>query len=130
MPWRSQGLLIAGGAVLALALLLAKGLVGRDFISDFIKMLPAIIIGTFLESLFRRLVLLLLLIAGATHSIHAVVNFVAERPVSRGADRPKVCFSIPPNAVTLRRDGRGWYEHPERYILLVGRATDEYKRVG
>jgi hypothetical protein len=80
--------------------------------------------------LFRRLVLLLLLIAGATHSTHAVVNFVAERPVSQGADRSKVCFPIPPNAVTLRRDDGVGTNIPERYILLVGRATDEYKRVG
>ncbi len=84
--------------VCTLAFLLAKGLVGRDFISDYIKMLPAIVIGTFVGvhlftkisgSLFRRLVLVLLLIAGATHSIHAVVKFVAEHPVSRGADSSK-----------------------------------------
>jgi len=55
-------------------------------------MLSAIMIGTFVgvhlftkinESSFRRLVLLLLLIAGATHVIHAVVDFVAEHPVSQ-----------------------------------------------
>jgi uncharacterized protein len=50
--------------------LLSKGLVGRDFIGYYIKMLPAIMLGTFVgvhlftkisEALFRRLVLLLLL---------------------------------------------------------------------
>jgi uncharacterized membrane protein YfcA len=78
--------------VCTLTFLLAKGLVGRDFMSDYVKMLPAIMIGTFVgvhlftkinESSFRRLVLLLLLIAGATHVIHAVVDFVAEHPVSQ-----------------------------------------------
>jgi hypothetical protein len=134
MPWRWQGLLIVGSPmqmlifvvqICTLALLL--GLVGRDFFSDFIKMLPAIIIGTFVESLFRRLVLLLLLIAGATHSIHAV----AERPVSQGADRSKVCFAISPNAVTLRRDG-GWYEHTGT-VYSPGRARHrriQTRRIG
>jgi uncharacterized membrane protein YfcA len=78
--------------VCTLTFLLAKGLVGREFISDYMKMLPAIMIGTFVgvhlfskinESLFRRLVLLLLLIAGATHFIHAIVDFAAEHPVSQ-----------------------------------------------
>ncbi len=65
-----------------LAYLFASGVVGGGFWSDYIKMLPAIMIGTFLgvhiftrinEALFRRLVLLLLLVAGITHAIHAVV---------------------------------------------------------
>ena len=117
--------------VCTLAFLLAKGLVGRDFISDYIKMLPAIMIGTFVGlhlftkingSLFRRLVLVLLLIAGATHSIHAVVKFVAEHPVSRGADRSKAFLGgaakkrpflsrgmLSPGVVTDRL--WGWYGH-------------------
>jgi uncharacterized membrane protein YfcA len=50
-------------------------------------MLPAIMIGTFVgvhlfrkinEVLFRRLVLLLLLVAGATHAVHALVDFLAQ----------------------------------------------------
>ncbi len=49
--------------VCTLAFLLNKGLVGREFTSDYIKMLPAILIGTFVGvhlftkingSLFRR----------------------------------------------------------------------------
>jgi uncharacterized protein len=84
--------------VCTLSFLLAKGLVGRDFMSDYVKMLPAIMIGTFVgvhlftrinESLFRRLVLLLLLIAGATHVIHAVVNFAAEHPGSQVPNDPR-----------------------------------------
>ena len=59
--------------------LLTKGLVGKGFIEDYIKMFPAIMLGTFVgvhlftkisESLFRRLILLLLLIAGLTHVAH------------------------------------------------------------
>jgi uncharacterized protein len=83
--------------VCTLTFLLSKGLVGRNFMSDYVKMLPAIMIGTFVgvhlftrinESLFRRLVLLLLLIAGATHVIHAVVNFAAEHPGSQVPNDP------------------------------------------
>jgi uncharacterized protein len=63
--------------------LLTKGLVGRDFIDDYIKMLPAIMLGTFVgvhiftkisETLFRRLVLLLLLIAGAIHAVDGTIS--------------------------------------------------------
>jgi uncharacterized protein len=63
--------------------LLTKGLVGRDFIDDYIKMLPAIMLGTFVgvhiftkisEALFRRLVLLLLLIAGAIHAVDGTIS--------------------------------------------------------
>lgn len=66
--------------------LLFKGLVGHDFIFDYVRMLPAIMIGTFIgvhlftkinELLFRRLVLLILLLAGATHAAHSVIDFVA-----------------------------------------------------
>ncbi len=54
-------------------------------------MIPAIVIGTFVgvhlftminEALFRRLVLLLLLIAGATHIIHVGVDTYIERSAS------------------------------------------------
>jgi uncharacterized protein len=74
-----------------LVYLLARGLVSRDFMADYLTMLPAIMIGTFVgvhlftrinEVLFRRLVLLLLLTAGATHCIHAIINFVAQHPAS------------------------------------------------
>jgi uncharacterized protein len=68
-----------------LTYLFARGLVDRDFFSDYLKMLPAIMIGTFVgvylftkinEATFRRLVLLLLLVAGAAHTIHAVVDYL------------------------------------------------------
>jgi hypothetical protein len=79
-----------------LAYLFASGLVDRSFFSDYLKMLPAIMIGTFVgvhlftkfnEVTFRRLVLLLLLLAGAAHTIHAVVDYLgkASSPQTAGA---------------------------------------------
>jgi uncharacterized membrane protein YfcA len=70
------------------AYLFAKGMVSRNFTLDYLGMIPAIVIGTFVgvhlfttinEALFRRLVLLLLLIAGATHIIHAGIDIYIER---------------------------------------------------
>lgn len=67
----------------AMIYLIVKGLVGYALISDYIKMLPAIMIGTFVgvyifgkmsEVTFRRLVLLLLLIVGIMHSSAAAVH--------------------------------------------------------
>ena len=69
-----------------LTYLVANGLVGHAFVLDYIRMLPAIVIGTFVGVhlftkinvfLFRRVVLLLLLIAGATHALHAVIDIFA-----------------------------------------------------
>jgi uncharacterized protein len=68
-----------------LAFLAAKGMVSLGLISDYIKMLPAILMGTFVgvhlftkmdHALFRRLILLILLIAGATHVVHAGIDFL------------------------------------------------------
>jgi hypothetical protein len=72
--------------ICTLVYLFAKGMVGHDFVADYIKMVPAIMIGTFVgvylfakinEAVFRRVVLILLLIVGATHAIHAAVDFLA-----------------------------------------------------
>jgi uncharacterized membrane protein YfcA len=66
-----------------LAYLFASGVVGRGFLADYLQCLPAIIIGTFVgvllfarinEMLFRQLVLALLLVAGVTHLITAIVH--------------------------------------------------------
>lgn len=66
-----------------LGYLAAKGLISRSFIPDYFKMLPVIMLGTFVgvylytkidESSFRRLILLLLLIAGAVHIIDPGIN--------------------------------------------------------
>jgi uncharacterized membrane protein YfcA len=71
-----------------MAYLLARGMVGHDFILDYTKMLPAIMTGTFVgvhlftkisELLFRRLVLLVLLMAGAAHAGHALIDLFAGR---------------------------------------------------
>ena len=71
-----------------LAYLFAKGMVGHDFIADYIKMISAIVIGTFAgvhlftrisEVVFRRMVLIILLIAGAAHVVHAVADLSAGR---------------------------------------------------
>lgn len=67
----------------AMIYLIMRGLVGYTLISDYIKMLPAIMIGTFVgvylfgkmsEVTFRRLVLFLLLIVGIMHSSAAAVH--------------------------------------------------------
>jgi uncharacterized membrane protein YfcA len=64
--------------------LLAEGMIDKGFILDYLKMLPAIMIGTFVgvhlfgkinPALFRRLVLLLLLIAASAHAIHGFLDF-------------------------------------------------------
>ena len=65
--------------------LFASGLVGRGFLTDYFECLPAIVIGTFIgallftvinEMVFRQLVLLVLLVAGATHVITTVVHLI------------------------------------------------------
>ena len=75
--------------------LLASGLIGRDFIPDYLKMLPAIMIGTFVgvhlfsrinAAVFRRLVLLILLIAAATHIVHGAVHILSQYPTRRMAN--------------------------------------------
>ncbi len=67
--------------------LLANGLVDRNFIFKYIAMLPAIMIGTFVgvhlfrkidETLFRRFVLALLLVAAATHLAHGLIDVVRD----------------------------------------------------
>jgi uncharacterized membrane protein YfcA len=69
----------------AMIYLIMKGLVGYALVSDYIKMLPAIMIGTFVgvyifgkmsEATFRRLVLLLLLIVGIMHASAAAVHYL------------------------------------------------------
>jgi uncharacterized membrane protein YfcA len=66
-----------------LACLATKGLIGQSFIPDYFKMLPAIALGTFVgvnlftkinEISFRRLILLLFLIAGAAHIADVTIN--------------------------------------------------------
>ena len=72
--------------ICTLAYLFAKGMVGDLLLTDYIKVIPAIIIGTFVgvhlftkinEAVFRRIVLILLLVVGITHSIHAALDFSA-----------------------------------------------------
>ncbi len=65
-----------------LTYLIMKGLVGSGFVADYFKMLPAITLGTFAgvhiftrvnEASFRRLILVLLLIAGTAHILAVVL---------------------------------------------------------
>lgn len=68
-----------------LAYLGSIGIVGRGFLPDYLKIFPAIMIGTFIgvslyskinEAMFRRAVLLILLIAAITHIIHGLAHFI------------------------------------------------------
>ncbi len=68
-----------------LAYLYWIGVIGRDFLPDYLKIFPAIMIGTFVglalyakidEAMFRRTVLLILLVASVTHIIHGVAHFI------------------------------------------------------
>jgi uncharacterized protein len=70
-----------------LGYLAANSMIGRTFVPDYLKMLPAIMLGTFVgvhlftkinEASFRRLILLLLLIAGAAHIIDAAINHLGK----------------------------------------------------
>jgi len=72
--------------ICTLIYLFAKGMVGNEFFADYLKVIPAIVIGTFVgvhlftkidEAVFRRIVLILLLVVGVTHSIHAALDFSA-----------------------------------------------------
>ncbi len=68
-----------------LAYLYSTGTIGRSLLPDYLKIFPAIIIGTFLgvslyskinEATFRRMLLLILLVASVTHIIHGLAQFI------------------------------------------------------
>jgi len=68
-----------------LAYLYSVGMIGRGFLADYLTIFPAIMIGTFIgvalysrinEAMFRRTVLLILLIASATHIIGGLAHFM------------------------------------------------------
>ena len=61
-------------------------IIGRDFLPDYLKIFPAVIIGTFVgvyfysridETMFRHMVLLILILGAVSHIIRGLAHFVA-----------------------------------------------------
>ncbi len=74
-----------------LAYLYSTGIVGRGFLPDYLKIFPAIMTGTFVgvylysridEAMFRRIVLLILIVAAVTHIFHGVGHFIVSPAAS------------------------------------------------
>ena len=69
-----------------LGYLYSMGIIGRDFLPDYLKIFPAVIIGTFVgvyfysridETMFRHMVLLILILGAVSHIIRGLAHFVA-----------------------------------------------------